>query len=41
MNILALDMATVTGWATNIHGRRSGINDRELLKLINVQMSCI
>jgi len=24
MKILALDMATVTGWATNVKGRRSG-----------------
>ena len=25
MNILSLDMATTTGWASNIHGRRSGV----------------
>ena len=25
MNILSLDTATKTGWATNIHGRRSGV----------------
>ena len=25
MNILGLDMATRTGWACNIHGRRSGV----------------
>ncbi len=25
MNLFALDIATKTGWATNIHGRRSGI----------------
>jgi Holliday junction resolvasome RuvABC endonuclease subunit len=25
MNIFALDLATKTGWSTNIHGRRSGI----------------
>jgi len=25
MNILSLDMATKTGWASNIHGRRSGV----------------
>jgi Holliday junction resolvasome RuvABC endonuclease subunit len=25
MNILALDLATKTGWSTNIHGRRSGV----------------
>ncbi len=24
MKILSLDMATVTGWATNVHGNRSG-----------------
>jgi len=27
MNILALDLASVTGWATNVHGRRSGVVD--------------
>jgi hypothetical protein len=25
MDILALDMATKTGWVTNIHGKRSGV----------------
>jgi hypothetical protein len=25
MNILTLDLATKTGWASNIHGRRSGV----------------
>ncbi len=25
MNILSLDMATKTGWASNIHGNRSGV----------------
>lgn len=25
MNILSLDMATQTGWATNTHGKRSGV----------------
>lgn len=25
MNIFSLDMATKTGWAANIHGRRSGV----------------
>ena len=25
MNILSLDLATKTGWASNIHGRRSGV----------------
>jgi len=27
MNILSLDLATKTGWASNIHGRRSGVID--------------
>jgi hypothetical protein len=27
MNILALDLATKTGWSTNIHGRRSGVTE--------------
>jgi hypothetical protein len=27
MNILALDLATKTGWSTNIHGRRFGITE--------------
>jgi hypothetical protein len=27
MNILALDAATKTGWATNVHARRSGITE--------------
>ena len=25
MNILSLDLATKTGWASNVHGRRSGV----------------
>ncbi len=25
MNIFALDLATKTGWSTNIHGRRTGV----------------
>lgn len=27
LNILSLDTATKTGWATNIHGRRSGVTE--------------
>ena len=27
MNILSIDAATKTGWATNVHGRRSGITE--------------
>jgi len=30
MKILALDMATKTGWATNIHGNRSGVIEFQL-----------
>ena len=27
MNLFALDIATKTGWATNIHGKRSGVTE--------------
>jgi len=30
MNILSLDTATKTGWATNIHGKRSGVIEFQL-----------
>ena len=30
MNILSLDLATITGWAANIHGRRSGVIEFQL-----------
>ena len=30
MKILSLDLATITGWAANIHGRRSGVIEFQL-----------
>ena len=27
MNILSIDAATKTGWASNVHGRRSGVTE--------------